>query len=242
MRTILVHNVTWVLGGTFSSTPRAMSLSRSSFTFFSRCVGTGKGVWHTYGLTSGSTHSSSSSPCISGGRGACDESWGLVVFQEYVLQFLYWTGLYIRYHWNLWGFCPHWASTRGDVAWGVNRRGFRVRAQYNPQPLPLVPLGGCLNSGCFGVIELRSCPGGTAMGNDYEIDTRLVRASLLMKVSLSPSTKYSRSVIDATELSLLLVKILTGSRIRPTMVSFFLSVANRLRFRLNRLQVTLLDP
>ena len=80
------------------------------------------------------------------------------------------------------------------------------------------------------------------MGNDYEIDTRLVRASLLMKVSLSPSTKYSRSVIDATELSLLLVKILTGSRIRPTMVSFFLSVANRLRFRLNSLQVTLLDP
>ena len=82
-------------------------------------------------------------------------------------------------------------------------------------------------------MALRFCPAGSAAKNNSEIEPR-VRASLLMKVHWSPSTKYKMSVVDATEPSFLLMKILT--RMHPTMVSFLLSAVNRLRYDLKRLQ------
>merc|ERR1711867_217119 len=64
--TILEHQVTGVLTGTGSITPRATSLKRSLWTFSSQCRGTGTGVCTAVGLTSALTGIGRGSPFING--------------------------------------------------------------------------------------------------------------------------------------------------------------------------------
>ena len=74
---------------------------------------------------------------------------------------------------------------------------------HTPHTPSLVPLRGCLDFYCSGMMAFKICPDEPALRNSSKSDQSVVGVSLLIKGCCSPLVKYSRSIVDEIGLSFL---------------------------------------